>query len=42
MTHLELTEQMMANITADTQQYAKFESLPKMEGRQMVAVMVKK
>ena len=39
MTHLELTEQMMANITADTQQYAKFESLPKMEGRQMVMVV---
>ena len=42
MTHLELAEQMMVNITTDTQEHAKFESFPKMEGRQMVAIMVKK
>lgn len=42
MSHLELAEQMMASATVDVSSVAKFESLPRMEGRQMVGILVKK
>ena len=42
MTHLELADQIMNNILTQIEGYAKFESTPKMEGRQMVGVLVKK
>ncbi len=42
MSHLELADQMMANATADVSVVAKFESTPRMEGRQMVGILVKK
>ncbi|MDA0901922.1 MAG: translation initiation factor IF-3 [Proteobacteria bacterium] len=42
MTHLELAEHIMANVAQKLEEYAKFESGPKMEGRQMVGILVKK
>jgi translation initiation factor IF-3 len=42
MSHLELAHQMMANVTQDISSVAKFEFAPKMEGRQMIGVLVKK
>ncbi len=42
ITHSELAREMMANILKDTAEYAKTESNPRLEGMQMVAVLVKK
>lgn len=42
ISHLELAEKLMADITADIIEVSKFEMSPRMEGRQMVAVLVKK
>ncbi len=42
MSHLELADQMMANVTEDVSSVAKFESNPRMEGRQMIGILVKK
>lgn len=42
ISHLELAEQMMTNITNDMSEVAKFELSPRMEGKQMVAVLIKK
>ena len=42
MAHLDLARQMMKDVERDTQEVAKFESFPKMEGRQMVAILVQK
>lgn len=42
MSHLELAHQMMANVTQDISSVAKFEFTPKMEGRQMIGVLIKK
>ena len=42
MAHLELAEQIMTNVANDTEEFAKFEFRPRMEGRQMIAIMVKK
>ncbi len=41
MTHLELAEQMMQNITQDLSLVAKFESNPRMEGKQMVGMLIR-
>ena len=42
MSHLELAEKMMANVTEDVSAVAKFESNPRLEGRQMAGILVKK
>jgi translation initiation factor IF-3 len=42
MSHLDLADKMMANVTEDVSSVAKFESTPRMEGRQMVGVLIKK
>lgn len=42
MSHMELADQLVANLTNDVSGVAKFESNPRLEGRQMVAVLVKK
>ncbi len=42
MSHSELAEKMMINVTEDVSEIAKFESNPRMEGRQMVGILVKK
>lgn len=42
MSHLELAEKMMADVTADVESVAKFEANPRMEGKQMVGILVKK
>ena len=42
MTHLELAEQMMVDVASDVEEYAKFESPSKMEGRQMIGILIKK
>ncbi len=42
MAHLELADQIMVNVANDTQEVAKFEFRPKMEGKQMIGVLVKK
>jgi translation initiation factor IF-3 len=42
MSHLDLAHKMMADVSDDISQVAKFEFVPKMEGRQMVAVLIKK
>jgi len=42
MSHLELAEKMMANITEDVAAVAKFESNPRLEGRQMNGILIKK
>jgi translation initiation factor IF-3 len=40
MSHLELADKMMTDITNDVVEFAKFESRPRMEGRQMVGMLV--
>jgi translation initiation factor IF-3 len=40
MSHLELADKMMLDITEDVVETAKFESRPRMEGRQMVGILV--
>ncbi|MCE3254858.1 MAG: translation initiation factor [Rickettsiaceae bacterium] len=42
MTHLDLAEKMMTDITNDISEFAKFEATPRMEGKQMVALAIKK
>ncbi len=42
MTHVGLAHEMMENISRDIEGFGKFESEPKMEGRQMVGVIVTK
>lgn len=42
ITHLDLAEKMMVQIYTDLAEYAKYESAPHLEGRQMVAVLIKK
>ena len=42
MVHLNLAEKMMVDVTNDISEFAKFEVIPRMEGKQMVAVAVKK
>lgn len=42
MSHLDLVEKMIEGISLDIANFAKFESDPKMEGRQMVGIIVKK
>lgn len=42
ITHVDLADKMMTNIFADVEEHAKFESVPKMEGKQIVSVLVKK
>ncbi|MFT6106301.1 MAG: translation initiation factor IF-3 [Rickettsiales bacterium] len=39
MSHLELADKMMLDITNDVIETAKFESRPRMEGRQMVGIL---
>ena len=41
MSHLDLAYQMMDNVAKDIALVAKFESDPKMEGRQMVGIVIK-
>ncbi len=41
MTHLELAEKMMINVAEDVALVSKFESRPRMEGRQMIGILVK-
>lgn len=42
MTHLNLAYEMISDVKNDTEEFAKFESEPKMEGRQMIGILVKK
>jgi len=42
ITHRELAEQMMVNILKDTEEFAKPEMRPRLEGMQMIAIMIKK
>lgn len=42
MAHIDLVHKMMANIELDIADFAKFESRPKMEGRQIAVIVVKK
>ena len=42
MAHLDLADKMMVDVTNDISECAKFEVNPRMEGKQMVAVAVKK
>lgn len=42
MAHLDLARKMMEDVAADIEEYGKFEVFPKMEGRQMVGIVVKK
>jgi len=42
MAHLELAHQMMENVTQDISLTAKFESNPRMEGKQMIGIIIKK
>lgn len=42
MTHLELADKMMTQVTEDVSSIAKFEFPPRMEGKQMVGILVKK
>ncbi len=42
MTHLELADKMMASVAEDVSSIAKFESNPRMEGRQMAGTLIKK
>ena len=42
ITHLEIAQQMMANILIDTEEFAKPEMGPRLEGMQMVVILVKK
>jgi translation initiation factor IF-3 len=40
MTHMELAHKMMASVTEDVSEFAKFESTPRLEGRQMIGILV--
>jgi len=42
ITHRELAETMMADIMRDTEEFAKAEVMPRLEGMQMITVLVKK
>jgi translation initiation factor IF-3 len=42
ITHRDLAEKMMINIMSDTQDFAKAELEPKLEGMQMVTILIKK
>lgn len=42
MTHLDLADKMMEDVAADIEEYGKFETKPKMEGRQMIGIVVQK
>jgi translation initiation factor IF-3 len=42
ITHLELAREMMANILKDTEEFAKPEVNPRLEGMQMVVTLIKK
>ncbi len=42
MTHLDLATKMMERVAKDIEGFAKFEIMPKMEGRQMVGIVIKK
>ncbi len=42
MAHLDLVEKMIVGVASDIAEFAKFESEPKMEGRQMIGIVVKK
>ncbi|MFT6332847.1 MAG: translation initiation factor IF-3 [Lentimonas sp.] len=40
MAHLDLAAKMMVDVTKDVEEFAKFESNPRMEGRQMVGILI--
>ncbi len=42
ITHSDLARAMMVNILKDTEEFAKPESLPRLEGMQMIVILVKK
>lgn len=42
ITHLDLAKEMMKNVLLQTEEFAKAESNPRLEGMQMVAILVKK
>ena len=42
ITHLDLAKEMMKNILLQTEEFAKPENTPRLEGMQMVAILVKK
>jgi translation initiation factor IF-3 len=42
ITHRDLAEKMMVNILSDTLEFAKTELEPKLEGMQMVTILIKK
>lgn len=42
MAHVDLAHKMMEDVAADIEEYAKFENRPRMEGRQMVGIIVTK
>ncbi len=42
MAHLDLAYKMIESVSADIEEFAKFEFPPKMEGRQMIAIVIKK
>ncbi len=42
MSHIELAHKMMESVTEDVSALAKFESPPRMEGRQMAGILIKK
>lgn len=42
MTHIDLAHKMFKDVAADIEPYGKFEFEPKLEGRQMVGIIVKK
>ena len=42
ITHRDIAVKMMENIMLDTEEFAKAESPPKMEGMQMITILVKK
>ena len=42
ITHRNLAEEMMANILKDVEEFAKPEMKPRLEGMQMIAILIKK
>ena len=42
MAHIELGSQLLERVREDIEEEAKIESLPKMEGRQMIMVLAPK
>lgn len=42
ITHRDLAEKMMANILLDTEEFAKPEMNPRLEGMQMIVILIKK